>query len=443
MRESGVQCQRPFPRVVCLVLAVCLGSAALLPAEAQCEAGYVTASPALIDLYFTAYDEVLKRDILPQPDGTTYISTGDIKAEWLRDSSAVARAYLGQAKGDPAVAAMIRGVIERQARYVLVDPYANAFTVNYLEVERKFEADSLLYVVWLAYLYWHQTGDASIFTGDESLAFDRVLSTLRDEQHHMQRSRYSHPALPNGGRGTPVGFTGMVWSGFRPSDDLTQYGYNIPVNAFAVVVLRDLTEIEQKAYRNERQAANAWGLSVQIQRGIEQFGLGDGGAYGRIYAYEVDGFGRLNLMDDANVPSLLSLPYFGYLHATDAIYQGTRGFALSSHNPFFYSGTYAQGIGSPHTPPQYVWPLALVMQALTSISDAETARVLGYIAASDVGDHLLHESFNVNDPRQYTRADFAWPNALYVELISAMHPKAATASSGQAVECFSGLPALR
>jgi meiotically up-regulated gene 157 (Mug157) protein len=420
------------------MLALALVTGALDPV-ATCERGFVTASPSLVDLYFTAYEDVLSQDVVEEPDGTTYISTGDIRAEWLRDSSAVARAYIGRAKSDAAVAQTLRGVIARAASYILVDPYANAFTADYRVVERKFEADSLLYPVWLAYDYWQQTGDGSIFTGPESQAFDRVLTVLRDEQRHPERSHYRHPALPDNGRGTAVAFTGMVWSGFRPSDDPTRFGYNIPVNMFAAVVLRELSEIEQKIYRNARQAANAWGFAVQVQRGIEQYGRVSDSDYGAVYAYEVDGRGGVNLMDDANVPSLLSIPYFGYLPVTDSAYQSTRRFVLSAKNPYFYAGRYAEGIGSPHTPPNYVWPLALVMQALTSTGDAETARVLGYIAASDVGDRRLHESFNVNDPKEYTRADFAWPNALYTELVSSLHPKAMPGSS---VECFAGVPSL-
>lgn len=420
------------------MLALALVTGALDPV-ATCERGFVTASPSLVDLYFTAYEDVLSQDVVEEPDGTTYISTGDIRAEWLRDSSAVARAYIGRAKSDAAVAQTLRGVIARAASYILVDPYANAFTADYRVVERKFEADSLLYPVWLAYDYWQQTGDGSIFTAPESQAFDHVLAVLRDEQRHPERSRYRHPALPNDGRGTAVAFTGMVWSGFRPSDDPTRFGYNVPVNMFAAVVLRELSEIERKIYRNQRQAANAWGFAVQIQRGIEQYGRVSDSDYGQVYAYEVDGRGGVNLMDDANVPSLLSIPYFGYLPVTDAVYQNTRRFVLSAKNPYFYIGRYAEGIGSPHTPPNYVWPLALVMQALTSTDDAETARVLGYITASDVGDRRLHESFNVNDPQQYTRADFAWPNALYTELISSLHPKALP---GSTLECFAGVPSL-
>jgi len=124
------------------------------------------------------------------------------------------------------------------------------------------------------------------------------------------------------------------------------------------------------------------------------------------------------LMDDANVPSLLSIPYIGYLSNRDPVYVATRHFVLSPRNPYYYQGKYARGIGSPHTPGGYVWPLSLVVQVLTSHDQSEIDRILGYIASSDVGDHRLHESFNADWPEQFTRDDFAWPNALFAQLMA-------------------------
>jgi len=376
-----------------------------------------TLAAQLDQLYLTAYDEAINRHVVNQRDGTTYVSTGDIQAEWLRDASAVVKPYIGLAQHDPDIARTLRGVLEREARYILLDPYANAFSSDYKVVERKFEVDSLLYPIWFASQYYAQTGDRSIFTPEVQRAFERILVVLRDEQRHGSRSRYRHPQLADGGRGSAVRYTGMLWTGFRPSDDPCRYQFNIPVNMLAVVVMRFLSDIEKGVYHNARDAQNAWGLSIQIQRGIEQHGLVTMPGIGRIYAYEVDGRGHANTMDDANIPSLLSIPYFGYLAAENPVYQRTRAFVLSPRNPYYYRGRYAQGIGSPHTPAGYVWPLALVMQALTASDPVEKQRTLGYIAASDVGDHRLHESFNANWPEQYTRADFAWPNALYAELM--------------------------
>jgi meiotically up-regulated gene 157 (Mug157) protein len=403
-----------FARILCLaVVTALLGQSVTGAGAAETQ----PLSTKLEKIYLTGFDEALNRHASRQRDGTTYVSTGDIEAEWLRDASAVMEPYIGQAPDDSRIADELRGVIAREAKYILIDPYANAFSSDYKVVERKFEVDSLLYPIWFADKYWTATGDSSIFTAEVNSAFERVLATLRTEQHHDRRSTYRHPDLANDGKGSWVRYTGLIWTGFRPSDDPARYQYNVPDNMFAVVVLRRLAAIEQEVYHNSRDAENAWGLSVEVQTGIEQYGTVDLAPFGKIYAYEVDGYGHANVMDDANIPSLLSIPYFGYLDANDSIYKNTRRFALSDRNPYYYSGKYASGIGSPHTPHGYVWPLSLIVQALTSSDPAEISRVMGYIAASDVGDHRLHESFNSDWPESFTRDDFAWPNALYGELV--------------------------
>jgi len=427
--------------ILAAITVACLVATIVAPAAAACPVGYVEGSPELVSLYFSAYNDVLTQHTTLEPDGTVYVSTGDIHAEWLRDSSAVAQAYIRLARSDPDAARTLRGIIARQAKYILVDPYANAFNADYTVFERKFELDSLMYPVWLAYLYWQGTGDASIFDAQERQAFDSILNVMRVEQYHDERSPYRGPGLPNGGKGSPVAYTGMVWSGFRPSDDPCIYGYLVPDNMFAAVVTRDLATIEQTVYHDAKQSANAANLSTQITQGIEKYANTSFAGYSGIYAYEVDGFGHTNMMDDANVPSLLAIPYFGYQQVSDPRYQRTRAFVLSEQNPYFFSGTYARGVGSPHTPKGWVWPMALVVQALTSQDDAETKLVLGYLSASEIGDDLLHESFNPNDPTQFTRSDFAWPNALYMELISAMRPFSRQSEGGR-IECFQGVVAV-
>jgi hypothetical protein len=354
------------------------------------------------------------------PDGTAYVKTGDIPAEWLRDASAQVRPYLFFAKTDPAVASLLRAIIAREAKYLQIDPYANAFTLDYRVWEEKFELDSLQYPIMLAWTYWKQTGDKSIFTADLSSGFDKALETMEREQDHPRNSKYAHKELrDNQGnqQPNPVGYTGMIWTGFRPSDDACKYNYLIPAEMMAVVALGELEEIERDVYRNLLKANRAHTLREEVQAGIQTYGEIFTPNYGYVYAYEVDGLGNSVLMDDANIPSLLSAPYLGYTKPDSFIYKNTRKFLLSRDDPYFYVGKIARGIGSAHTSDGYVWPLAIIMQGLTSNSDAEKRDVLDQLLASDPGDHLLHESFDPSDPEKFSRKDFGWPNALFSEYV--------------------------
>jgi len=408
---------------VAAVCAVVLALALFIPARAvelatiaQAAAEYHNANERLQEMYRAALLDTSQQATLAA-DGTAYVKTGDIPAQWLRDASAQVRPYLFFAKSDPAVAALVRGIIAREGRYLQIDPYANAFTFDYRVWEQKFELDSLAYPIILAWTYWKVTGDTSIFNNDLSLGFDRALQTMEREQDHPRTSQYTHRELAQGGKGNPVAYTGMIWTGFRPSDDACQYNYLIPSEMMAVVALGELDEIERSVYHNVIKAQRAHGLRNEVQEGIQRYGAVFTPNYGYVYAYEVDGLGHANLMDDANIPSLLSAPYLGYTRADSPIYKNTRRFLLSKDDPYYYAGSIARGIGSAHTPDGYVWPLALIMQGLTATNDTERKSVLDELLASDPGDHLLHEAFNPNDPTKFTRQDFGWPNALFSEFV--------------------------
>lgn len=350
-------------------------------------------------------------------DGTIYVQTGDIPAEWLRDSSAQVRPYLYFAKDDEKVRDYMRKVIARQANYILIDPYANAFKENNGVWEQKYELDSLCYPIILAWTYWKSSGDDSIFTANFHAAMKAAIDLMVLEQDHAKNSKYTHKELTWKGPDRPAAVSGMVWSGFRPSDDACYYHYLIPSEMMAVVALRGLEEIEKKVYKNEKFAADVAQLKGQIDAGIKKYGIVESKKFGKVYAFEVDGLGNYTLEDDANIPSLLAAPYMGYVSADDPIYLNTRKLILSSANKNYASGKVARGIGSEHTPKGYVWPLAMVMQALTSNSKPEISKVVSELLACDPGDHLLHESFDPNTPKKYTRPDFGWPNALFAELI--------------------------
>ena len=398
-----------------LLVAPSAAPALELQSIAQAAAGYQSSNLHLQEMFRAALLDTTKLAEVA-PDGTAYVKTGDIPAEWLRDSSAQVRPYLYYAKQDANIRGLLRGIIARQGKYLAIDPYANAFTLDYHVWEQKFELDSLAYPITLAWSYWHVTGDASVFTSDESKGLDAVLATMEREQDHPRNSRYSHRELIDG-RGRPTGYTGMIWTAFRPSDDACYYNFLIPSEMFAVVALGDIAQVEREVYHNLIKAHEAQSLRDEVQRGIQRYGMVPVSKYGYIYAYEVDGLGHAILTDDANVPSLLSAPYIGYTTTNDRYYLNTRAFLLSQDNPSYYTGNLARGIGSYHTPDHWIWPLAMVMEGLTADTQNEKKDVLNQVLASDPGDHLLHESFDPNDPRRFTRPDFGWPNALFSEFV--------------------------
>lgn len=322
---------------------------------------------------------------------------------------------------------------------ILIDPYANAFNEqpNYKSWdqdltemgpwiwERKYEIDSLCYPIQLSYLYWKATGNTDVFDAKYRKAAKSIISLWTTEQNHFEDSQYlfartqgpKSDTLRNNRKGMPVNYTGMTWSGFRPSDDACTFGYLVPSNMFAVVVLGYLEEIAREIYKDEELEEAAAVLKEEIDFGIQTYGTYRHPKYGKIYAYETDGFGNYNLMDDANVPSLLSIPYIGYADKNDPVYQNTRRFILSEENPYYFEGTVAKGIGSPHTPDRYIWHISLAMQALTSTDPQEVQEIVDTILRTDADTGFMHEGFHVDDPAQFTRPWFAWANSIFAELI--------------------------
>jgi meiotically up-regulated gene 157 (Mug157) protein len=311
------------------------------------------------------------------------------------------------------VKAFLKGVIARQGKDLQIDPYAMAFNEDYTVNQPWFELDSLLNPIELDWTYWKVTGDSSVFTASLSKGFDAALATMLTEQHHNSRSHYTSPLTSH----SPVGYAGMIWSAFRPSDGRVVYHYNIPGNMMAVVALRALAQIEGSVYHNAAKVAVINELGAQVNQGIQRYGIVHTRQFGDIYAYEVDGLGHHLLGDDANVPSLLSAPYLGYLSSTNPLYLNTRKFILSPADPDFFHGTIASGVGSQENTVGYVWPLSLMMQGMTSTSKVEKEKVLKELLRSDPGDHYLHESFDPNNAQNFTRPNFGWPNSLFVEYV--------------------------
>ena len=356
---------------------------------------------------------------------------------WLRDSAAQVTHYISLAK-DEQVAEVIEGVIRRQLMYIEIDPYANAFNeeangkghtgdlppIGPWVWERKYEIDSLCYPVKLAYRFWKEADTTVHFTEEAKKAFYRIIELWTAEQKHESSPYYfrrpfkrKSDTLSHKGKGAPVSYTGMTWSGFRPSDDSCVYGYLVPANMFAVVVLGYISEIAEEIYKDSKLKSKAEKLRDEIRKGIEKFAVVKGKDGKSFYAYETDGMGNFNFMDDANVPSLLSLPYLGYCPADDELYKNTRDFILSKANPYYFEGGKAKGIGSPHTPKDHIWPIALSMQGLTSGSRDEMLSIIRTLADTDADTGFMHESFHKDKPEKFTRVWFSWANTLFAELI--------------------------
>ena len=370
----------------------------------------------------------------------TFVYTGDIHAMWLRDSGAQVWPYVQFAKKDEKLRKMIRGVILRQWKCINIDPYANAFNMGPVENnewandetdmkpelhERKYEIDSLCYPLRLAYHYWQVTGDTSVFGPEWRQAIVNILKTFREQQRKVNRGPYSFMRVTdrqldtvcNLGYGNPVNPVGLIASVFRPSDDATTFLFLVPSNFMAVSSLRKAAEILEKVNGDTATAGECTALADEVSTALRKYAVVHHPKYGDIYAFEVDGFGNHFLMDDANVPSLLAMPYLGDVDVNDPIYQNTRRFVWSEDNPYFFRGTAGEGIGGPHVGYDMAWPMSIMMRAFTSKDDAEIKQCIEMLMRTDADTGFMHESFNVNNSKKFTRAWFAWQNTLFGELI--------------------------
>jgi meiotically up-regulated gene 157 (Mug157) protein len=373
-----------------------------------------------------------------KPD--TYVITGDIDAMWLRDSTAQVWPYLLLIKEDKDLQQLVAGVINRQVKCITKDPYANAFYKDSSKEsewksdltqmqpgihERKWEIDSLCYPVRLAYNYWKLTNDTTPFDEHWKHAIELMLQTFREQQRKEGNGPYSFQrttawatdGVPLGGYGYPVKPVGLICSMFRPSDDATIFPFLIPSNFFAVVSLRQAATLVKAVLKDDKLSGELGSLAAEVEKALQQHAVVNHPRYGRMFAYEVNGFGSYNLMDDANVPSLLSLPYLDAVKNTDPVYINTRRMLLSSNNPFFFKGRAAEGIGGPHAGMDMIWPLSIIMRGLTSKDDSETRSCIAMLQKTHGGTGFMHESFHKDDAAKFTRKWFAWANTIFGELL--------------------------
>lgn len=395
--------------------------------------------------------------IMPEEE-LTFVITGDIEAMWLRDSANQLQAYISVLKKDDrlnSLASLFRGAINLQARYILENPFCNAFqapeesgiatkssmnsdqitpSYDYYKVfSCQWELDSVASFLQLSVDYVTATKDYDFFqkSSNWTRAVEMVLQTAESmmidsykEDGEWQHTPYTYCA-PYGG--TPInncngsphkGNIGLVRSFHRPSDDACTYQYLIPSNMmFSAALNRSSFIMERIEPRGGNLTSWLRTMSVGINRGIETYGVVDGGSYGKIYAYEVDGYGSANIMDDPNIPSLLSAPFLAYTTNRDPIYRNTRRKILSKDNPYYAWGPIISGVGSPHTLPGKPWPMALIMTILTSEDDDEILTNLRMLIQSTNGFGLMHESVDSRTDGIWSRQWFSWANGLFGQAI--------------------------
>jgi meiotically up-regulated gene 157 (Mug157) protein len=356
-------------------------------------------------------------------NGRPFIITGDIPAMWLRDSTWQVSPLLNS--NHPQVVNLLIDLSKTQVELFLIDPYANAFNPSpsgecwhkdFIDqspwvFERKFELDSWASVLYLARMIIEKYDRWDHIDEKFNDALEVMLNLAQREQRHdpetyvfKRDNGVSHDSLSHEGRGAPTAYTGMIYSAFRPSDDACVYGYLVPSNFFF------LNELENLSQRLKTPKSES--LARDIRSGIEKYAVID-----NLYAYEVDGLGNALFMDDANIPSLLSLPLLAGTSLDVDVYRNSREFILSSSNPYFFSGIRASGVGSQHTPKNHVWPIAMSVEALTSPSNEKKLKTLDILETTDAGTGNMHEAFNVDRPEEFSRAWFSWADMTYVQLV--------------------------
>ncbi len=401
--------------------------------------------PELRWLFGNCFPNTLDTTVfLGQLDGKSdaFVITGDIDALWLRDSAAQLRPYLHLVRKDPHLAELFRGLIRRHARCVLLDPYANAFTRDPASTaglhwskndrtemkpgvaERKWEVDSLCYVLRLAHDYWRESGDSEPFDDTWARAARLIVATFREQQRYAGPGPYRfqrHSTQPTettlAGIGVPTRKHGLIHQAFRPSDDACTFPCNIPGNLFAVATLRELATMARAVLKDEALAEDATALAAEVEKAVFAHGvmqLPDGR---QVLAYETDGFGNHLFMDDANVPSLLGLAYLRCLPADYPLWRTTADAVWSDANPWFFRGKAAEGIGGPHIGEGQVWPMSIIVRALSSDDEAVIGWSLRTLRNTHAGTGFMHEAFDKDDPARFTRHWFAWVNGLFGELV--------------------------
>ncbi|KXG52688.1 Six-hairpin glycosidase [Penicillium griseofulvum] len=397
----------------------------------------------------------VKRDGAQWSGVQTFIVTGDINAEWLRDSTNQLTNYQTLAAKDKRLYSLILGAINTQSEFVIQSPYCNAFQPPALSgikpeassqkdtvhpaydesfvFECKYELDSLAHFLQLGTEFHENTGSTEFLTDRWYKALNTVLKVvdaqsqptfnaqgqfIKNQYTFERQTTIGTETLSLAGVGNPLnGETGLIRSAFRPSDDATILGFFIPPNAMMSVQLQKTAKVIKAAGGPADLVADLQERGTKLAKAVRDHGIVQHPKYGDVYAFEVDGYGSRILMDDANIPSLLSLPYLGFVDKSDTVYQNTRKMITDkASNPYYLVGPQFHGIGGPHIGLENAWPMSLLVQAMTSDDDAEIIGNLNLVRNSSLLG-LVHESINVTNIKDYTRPWFSWANSVFAQTV--------------------------
>lgn len=417
-------------------------------------------SEKLASVYENTFPNTLDTTVyFDERENDTFIITGDINAMWLRDSSFQALAYVKFAKNDKKLKTMMRGLIKRHVKSIKIDVYANAFNydsgytpwmsdktdMNGKIWERKYELDSTISTLFFAYNYFKETEDCEFLNDDDWYkALDAILQLVKDEMRGTQEeddedgpkytfNRQSDEPFESlhQGRGNPAASCGLVKSSFRNSDDAATFPYSIPENAFLSATFIRVSEMLKKyttivktlsvhqVAKISNYIEELESISLSLRKNIYKYGVfKDQFTKEKFFAYEIDCFGSFYFIDDAGYPSLISLPFIGFIDKDDPLYLSTRKRILSIKNPYYYSGSEGDGVGSSHTYRFFVWPLFVIMRALTTDDQVEIQKCIDLLLKSAESTGFMHESFFINSVNNFTRSWFAWANSFFGLMIN-------------------------
>ncbi|KAK4086100.1 hypothetical protein PCL_06851 [Purpureocillium lilacinum] len=409
--------------------------------------------PDLARLFENAFPSTLDTTVkyFDPKSNLAFIVTGDITAQWLRDTGNQFAHLYKLLPLDKDLQALVKAIINTEARYISKYPYCGAFqpppesglkpTVNdyalkvrvnppvdnHTVFECKYELDSLAGFLKISRSYYANTKDASFINDNWLAALDQITNVLRNQSQSTWSNDFEFtsyynwtgltgslsPPVPNGGNGEPKQANGLVACSHRPSDDLCVFNYITSDNAMMAVELGHVSDMLKTLKKEDALSSKLARYSAIIRNAVWQNTQTPNG----IFAYETNGFGGQYVMDDANVPSLVSLPYLGFLPRNDSTYIKTKKAMFSRANPYFAIGQGFSGIGGPHADATHPWPMSQISGIYGTDDDDEIKSRLALILENTSGLGLIHESVNIYNASEFTRPWFAWANSYFGEMI--------------------------